>query len=64
MVTFQETAEERLGAKLPRAKLEEVGIPDTPDYVPYADEGQNEMTFQDLDEEVTPEEVISMCMHL
>ncbi len=55
MVTFRETAEERLGAKLTRAELEEVGIPDTPEYLPYSDEDQNETTFPDLDEEVTPE---------
>ncbi len=33
MVTFRETAEERLGAKLTQAKLEEVGIPDTLEYL-------------------------------
>ncbi len=55
MVTFRETAEERLGAKLTYAKLEEVGIPDTPEYLLYSDEDQNETTFPDLDEEVTPE---------
>ncbi len=55
ITTFRETAEERLGAKLTHVKLEEVGIPDTPEYLPYSDEDQNETTFPDLDEEVTPE---------
>ncbi len=55
MITFNDTAEERLGGKLTRTELEEVSIPDTPEYIPYADEDQNEMTFPDLDEEVTPE---------
>ncbi len=55
MVTFDQIAEERLGDKLTRTELEEVGIPDTPEYLPYADEDQNDMTFADLDEEVTPE---------
>ncbi len=30
MVMFDQTAEERLGDKLTRGELEEVGIPDTP----------------------------------
>ncbi len=51
--TFIETTEERLGFRLTRAKLEEIGIPDTPEYLPYFDEDQNETTFPDLDEEVT-----------
>ncbi len=55
MATFKETAQECLGAKLTCAKFEEVGIPDTPDYIPYADKDLNEMKFPDLDEEVTPE---------
>ncbi len=55
MATFRETAEEHLGAKLTQAELEEVSIPDTPEYLPYSDEDQNETTFPDLDEEVTPE---------
>ncbi len=54
MIKFSETADERLGEKLTRAKLEEVSIPDTSEYVPYVDEDQNERTFPDLDEEVTP----------
>ncbi len=33
MITFKETAEEYLGAKLTHVKLEEVGIPDTPEYI-------------------------------
>ncbi len=37
------------------AKLEEVGILDTLEYLPYSDEDQNETTFPVLDEEVTPE---------
>ncbi len=40
MLSFRETAEEHLGAKLTCAKLEEVSIPDTPEYVLYADEDQ------------------------
>ncbi len=55
MASFDETAEERLGDKLTRSELEEVGIPNTPEYLRYADEDQNKMTFPDLDEEVTPE---------
>ncbi len=55
MATFRETAEECLGAKLTHAELEEVGIPNTPEYLPYSDEDQNETMFPDLDEEVTPE---------
>ena len=55
MITFNDTAEECLGNKLTRTELEEVGIPDTPEYIPYTDEDQNETTFPDLDEEVTPE---------
>ncbi len=55
MITFRETAEERLGATLTHAELEEVGIPNTPKYIPYSDDDQNEKTFPDLDEEITPE---------
>ncbi len=55
MVPFRETAEEHLGAKLTHAELEEVGIPVTPEYLPYSDEDQNETTFPDLVEEVTSE---------
>ncbi len=40
MVTFRETAEERLGVKFTHAKLEEVGIPNTLEYIPYSDEDQ------------------------
>ncbi len=54
-VTFRETAEEHLGTKPTCAKLDEVGIPDTLECLPYSDEDQNESTFPDLDEEVTPE---------
>ncbi len=55
MATFDQIAEDFLGDNLTRAEFEEVGIPDTPEYLPYADEDQNEKTFPDLDEEVTPE---------
>ncbi len=55
MATVMDTAEERLGSKLTGTKLEEVGIPNTPESLPYSDEGQNETMFPDLDEEVTPE---------
>ncbi len=55
MALFDETAAERLGDKLTGAELEEVGVLDTPEYLPYADEDQNEMTFPDLDDKVTPE---------
>ncbi len=55
MITFRDTAEEHLGAKLNCAKLEEVGIHDTPKFTPYAGRDQNKSTFLDLDEEVTPE---------
>ncbi len=34
MVTFDQTAEECLGDKLTPAELEEVGIPNTPEYLP------------------------------
>ncbi len=54
-ITFDKTAKECLGDKLTHAKLKEVGIPNTPEYLLYADEDQNKMTFPDLDEEVTPE---------
>ncbi len=43
------------GAKLTRNEIEEVGIPDTPEYIPYADEDQNKVRFPDLDNEVAPE---------
>ncbi len=55
MATLRETTEERLGAELTHAELEEIGITDTLEYIPYADQDWNEMTFTDLDEEVTPE---------
>ncbi len=55
MITFNKTAEERLGDKLTCAKFVEIGIPNTPEYLPYVDEDQNKTTFPDLDEEVTPE---------
>ncbi len=55
MITFKETAEEYFGAKLTHNVFEEVGIPDMPEYVPYADEDQNKMAFFDLDKEITPE---------
>ncbi len=51
MATFREITEECLGAKCTHAKLEEVGIPDTPEYVLYSDEDSNEKMFPDLDEE-------------
>ncbi len=38
MITFNDTAEECLGGKLTCTELKEVGIPDTPEYIPYADE--------------------------
>ncbi len=41
MAIFKETAEEHLGAKLTHAKLEEVGISDTPEYILCSDEDQN-----------------------
>ncbi len=55
MVTFRKTAEKRLGTKLTCAKLEEVGIPDTPEYLPYSDEDQDDTMLSDLDDQVTPE---------
>ncbi len=55
MVTFRETAEEHLGARLTCVKLEEVGMTDTLQYVLYADKNQHETTFPDLDEETMPE---------
>ncbi len=38
MITFNKTAEKHLGNKLTRAKLEEVGIPNTPVYLSCSDE--------------------------
>ncbi len=38
MVTFRENTEEHLGAKLSHNELEEVGIPNTPEYVLYTDD--------------------------
>ncbi len=55
MATFNKNTEKHLGAKLTHNELEEVGIPDTSEYVPYADEDQNEMKFPDWDEEFPPE---------
>ncbi len=55
MVTFRETTEEHLGAKLTCAKLAEVCIPDTPENLLYSDDDQNKTMFPDLEEEVTPE---------
>ncbi len=55
MLTFRENVEECLGAQFVYAKLNEVGIPDTLDYLPYAEKDLNKMTFPDLDEEITPE---------
>ncbi len=37
--------EESFGARLTHAKLDEVGIPDTPDYLSYAYKDQNEVSF-------------------
>ncbi len=37
------------------SSFEDVGISNSPEYMPYADEDQNELTFPDLDEEITPE---------
>ncbi len=42
-----------LSSHVTNNKLEEVSILDTLECVPYADEDQNEMTFPDLDEEIT-----------
>ncbi len=42
MNSFKETIEECLGAQLTCGKLEEVGIPDIHEYLPYVDEDQNE----------------------
>ncbi len=55
MANFRKTAEACLGAKLTHAELEEFGIPDTLEYIPYSGEDQNKKTFPDLDEEITPE---------
>ncbi len=41
--------------KLTHAKLEEVGISKTPEYLLYSDEDQNETMFPDLDQEIIPE---------
>ncbi len=62
MVTFRETAKKHLGAKLIHAKLEEVGIPDTPEYIPYADndQNQNETTFP---KRTHLKLVMSVCIH-
>ncbi len=50
--SFKETTEECVGAKLTHNKLEEVGIPHTPEYIVYIDKDQNEMTFSGLDKEI------------
>ncbi len=55
ILTFREGVEELLGTKLTWDALEEVGIPDTPEYLPYANKDQNEGMFPNLDEEITPE---------
>ncbi len=55
MVTFRETTEECLETKPTHAKLEQVGIPMTPEHLLYSNEDQNKMTFPDLDKEVMPE---------
>ncbi len=52
MVTFRKNDEERIGAKLTCADLEEVSIPE---YALYTDEDQNKIILPDLDEEVTSE---------
>ncbi len=53
MVAFRDNAKELLGAKLKHAEFDEVGIPDTLDYVPYTDKDQNKVTFPNLDEGIT-----------
>ncbi len=55
MATICETAKERLRARLTRAKLKKVRIPDTQEYALYADDDQNETMFPYLDKEVTPD---------
>ncbi len=55
IVTFKDSTEEHLGAKLAHNELEEDGIPGMPEYMPNNNKDQNKMTFPDLDEEVTPE---------
>ncbi len=52
MLIFKEIIEERFGAKFACNKCKDVRIPDTPEYRLYANEGQNEMAFSDLDEKV------------
>ncbi len=53
MITCRESAMECLGPKLTHNKLEEVGIPDTSEYISYADKDQDKVMFLDLDEEVS-----------
>ncbi len=55
MNSFKEATEKCLGANLTCSEIEEVGIPDTPEYLWYVDKDQNEVTFPDWDEEFTPE---------
>ncbi len=50
-----ESNEECLGAKLTCNELEEVGIPDTPQYILFVNKDQNKMTFLDLGEEIMPD---------
>ncbi len=45
MLTLRETTEERLGAKLTCAELEEVSMPDTLEYLPYSNDDQNETKY-------------------
>ncbi len=55
MNAFKETTEEGMGIKLMHNKLEEIGMPDMLEYMPYDDEDQNNNTYPDLDEEVMSE---------
>ncbi len=43
-----------MGAKFTSNELEDVGIPDKPQYVLHANKDQNKMAFPDLNEEVMP----------
>ncbi len=64
MVTFKETIEEHLGAKFACHELEEVSMPDMPEYIPYADECQNKITFPNLVKKSHLNQVMNKYMHI
>lgn len=55
MHSLKESIKECLGAKLTQDEFEEVGTPDTPEYLSSVDKDQKRITFPHLDEEIAPE---------